>query len=174
MFVQRLTQHPASPAACSPDFSSGPPFEQQENTKPGADIQAGEAPPARLTLTLTLAPTMTPAPHLTPQLTSTCRSTLLLPASLVTPRASPPADRRRGWRRRNQMLSPSLPSALGEPGKGVAFPFGTHPPPPPLRSGARNSALAEPRAPGYLRARRTRAERGSGGRGGALPGTPAQ
>lgn len=173
--MQRLTQHPASPSACSLDFSSGTLFEQQENTKPGADTQAGEVPPARLTLTLTLTltPTMTPAPHLTPQLTSTCRSTLLLPASLVTPRASPPADRRRGWRRRNQKLSPSLPPlpALDELGKGVAFPFGTHPPPPPLRSSARNSALAEPRAPGYLRARRTRAERGSRG---ALPGTPAQ
>jgi hypothetical protein len=105
--------------------------------------------PRPYALTLTLTPAMTPAPHLTPQLTSTCRRMLLLPASLVTPRASPLAEPTRGWRRRNQKLSPSLPSALGELGKGVAFPSGTHPPPPPLRSGARNSALAEPRAPGH-------------------------
>lgn len=63
--------------------------------------------------------------------------------------------------RREQKLSPPLPSALGEQAKGVAFPFRTHPPPPPLRSGARNSALAEPHTPGYLRVRRTRAEEGS-------------
>lgn len=54
-----------------------------------------------------------------------------------------------------------LPSAQGLLGKGVAFPFWTHPPARPPRSGARNSALAEPHAPGYSRGRRTRAERDS-------------
>lgn len=124
--------------------------------KPRADTEAEAARPALLS--------RDPRRHLPSQWTSTCRGTRHLPAAPGTPRASPPGARSLAWRRREQRLSLSRPSELG---KGVAFPFGTHPsspPPRPPRSGARNSALAEPRAPGHWRARRTRAERGSGER----------
>lgn len=122
--------------------------------------QAGEARSARLTLTLT--PTMTPAPHLTPQLTSTCRRTLLLPASLVNPtRVSTSRPTPRVEKKEPEALTVSTlrPRRAGE-GSGISLRDSPASTATSVRR-AEHSASGTARS-GHLRARRTRAERGSG------------